>query len=95
MRNMGKLVDTAAKYAAEEREQKASQTEKLEQLIKEAQTLIADGDLDRAEMKVADIQWQPDPTRSMISDTDALLIKQYDERRETLKQVILRKRAKQ
>lgn len=93
MRNMGKLVDTAAKYAAAEREEKASQTEKLEHLIAEAQTLIAGGDLDRAEMKVADIQWQPDPTRSSISDTDAQLIKQYDERRETLKQTIQRKRA--
>jgi hypothetical protein len=67
--------------------------QQLDQTIRDVEALIDAGQLDRAEIRAASVRWQPDPTRSMISDTDAELIKQYDDRRETLMRVIRRKRA--
>jgi len=92
--SLQRIANHAEKLAAAERTAAAGQRDRLEKLIAEVEALVDAGQLDRAELKAASIRWQPDSTRSMISDSEAKLIQQYDERRETITRVIQRMRAK-
>ena len=77
-----------------EQEQKAGEDQQqvLEKAIRDVQDLIAAGDLNKAEAKLTTIYWKPDPSRSMISDSNKELMRQYDERRQALAKVIERMR---
>jgi hypothetical protein len=85
----GVLLDRA------QQEQKAGEDQQrtIEREIREVQDLIAAGDLDKAEAKLSNVYWKPDPARSMISDSTKELMRQYDERRQALAKIIERKRA--
>jgi len=92
--SLQRIADHAEELAAAERTAAAGQRARLDKLIAEVESFVDAGQLDRAELKAASIRWQPDPTRSKISETEAKLIQQYDERRETVLRVIQRMRAK-
>ena len=94
LESLQRVADHAEKLAAAERTAAAGQRAQLEKLIAEVEALVDAGQLDRAELKAANIRWQPDSTRSKISESEAKLIQQYDERRETIMRVIQRVRAK-
>ena len=92
--SLQRIAAHAEELAAAERTAAAGQRDRLEKLIAEVEALVDAGQLDRAELKAASIRWQPDQARSMISESEAKLIQQYDERRETITRVIQRMRAK-
>ncbi|HWO25330.1 MAG TPA: hypothetical protein VNO30_41605 [Kofleriaceae bacterium] len=94
LESLQRVADHAEKLAAAERTAAAGQRAQLEKLSAEVEALVDAGQLDRAELKAASIRWQPDSTRSKISESEAKLIQQYDERRETIVRVIQRMRAK-
>jgi hypothetical protein len=75
-----------------ERRQHNAQAQELAKKLDEVARLIDAGQLDRAEILAADIQWQPDTSRSQLSDADQEMIKQYTTRREAVLAVIQRKR---
>jgi Spy/CpxP family protein refolding chaperone len=92
MNQLKEVRDYAAKEARREEDRDKQQTERLAQTWSDVQRLIAEGNLDQAELRAAEIRWQPDSSRSQISETDAKLIQQYDEQRETALRVIKNKR---
>jgi hypothetical protein len=78
----------------DEQRRLADQTTRLTKLIDDAEALIDAGDLDRAELKAAAVHWTPDATRGDLSEPDRVLVRQYDEQRETLLRIIRRKGGK-
>jgi len=71
-----------------------AQSTRVAKAVKKVQDAIDANDLDRAEAGLVDIYWQPDPARSLLSDSAKKLIEQTDQKRETLRTLIARKRTK-
>lgn len=69
----------------------AAQRDKLDKAVLEAQSLIEDNHLDRAEAKLADVHWTP-RSQGLLSEGDKKLIEIYDDKRKTLRGIIERKR---
>ena len=85
------LTAHVEQLAAAEKRGKDAQLDQLDQRITRVEQLIDSGDLDRAEVEASGIQWRPDPTRSQISPSEAALMDEYSQRRDSLLAVIHRK----
>jgi len=86
-----KVAGYLAEKADEEKNEHQGQIQQLERKIGEVQSAIAAGDYDKAEAKVVDIYWKP-PHPGMLTEGEKALMKQYDERRQALSDLIKRKR---
>ena len=86
-----KGVRWLAEKAEQEEDSYTAQKTKLDKAVADVQAHIADGKLDNAEAKLADIHWTP-RGQGLLSDSDKKLIEIYDDKRNTLRGVIDRKR---
>lgn len=83
-------VGWIVQQAEREQKEKADQEARLQKIVADVERLLGEGKLDEAEAKAVNISWTP--ITSAGNDTDALMVKQYDEKRRTLMSIIQRRR---